>query len=103
MTLTQHWLEREIAKIIRIHIENFKIIIYLLVFVCVIPVTLTREIAKIIRMHIENLKIIIYLLVFICVIPVTPTQHWLEGRKEMFYLTTHSTHFIYSYMASDIW
>ena len=26
-----------------------------------------------------------------------------KGRKEMFYLTTHSTHFIYSYMASDIW
>ena len=25
-----------------------------------------------------------------------------EGRK-MFYLTTHSTHFIYGYMASDIW
>ena len=25
------------------------------------------------------------------------------GRKEMFYLTMHSTHFIYSYMASDIW
>ena len=24
-------------------------------------------------------------------------------RKEMFYLTTHSTHFIYCYMASDIW
>ena len=23
-----------------------------------------------------------------------------DGRKEMFYLTTHSTHFIYSYMAS---
>ena len=22
-----------------------------------------------------------------------------EGRKEMFYLTTHSTHFIYGYMA----
>ena len=30
-------------------------------------------------------------------------QHVLEGRKEMFYLTTHSTHFIYGYMASDIW
>ena len=29
----------------------------------------------------------------------TPCQ---EGRKEMFYLTTHSTHFIYGYMASDI-
>ena len=26
-----------------------------------------------------------------------------EGRKEMFYLTAHSTHFIYGYMASDIW
>ena len=27
----------------------------------------------------------------------------IERRKEMFYLTTHSTHFIYGYMASDIW
>ena len=27
----------------------------------------------------------------------------MEGRKEMFYLMTHSTHFIYGYMASDIW
>ena len=26
-----------------------------------------------------------------------------ERRKELFYLTTHSTHFIYGYMASDIW
>ena len=26
-----------------------------------------------------------------------------EKEREMFYLTTHSTHFIYSYMASDIW
>ena len=27
-----------------------------------------------------------------------------QGRKEeVFYLTTHSTHFIYGYMASDIW
>ena len=27
---------------------------------------------------------------------------WIEGKgKEMFYLTTHSTHFIYGYMASD--
>ena len=25
-----------------------------------------------------------------------------EGRKEMFYLMTHSTHFIYGYMASDV-
>ena len=40
---------------------------------------------------------------------VTPSQilhHWatlMLGRKEMFYLMTHSTHFIYGYMASDIW
>ena len=26
-----------------------------------------------------------------------------RGRKELFYLTTHSTHFIYGYIASDIW
>ena len=26
-----------------------------------------------------------------------------EGRKEIVYLTTHSAHFIYGYMASDIW
>ena len=25
-----------------------------------------------------------------------------EREREMFYLTTHSTHFIYGYMASDI-
>ena len=27
---------------------------------------------------------------------------WMEGRKEMFYLTTHSSQFIYGYMASDM-
>ena len=27
----------------------------------------------------------------------------MEGRKEMFYLMMHSTHFIYSYMVSNIW
>ena len=26
-----------------------------------------------------------------------------KQEREMFYLTTHSTHFIYGYMASDIW
>ena len=26
-----------------------------------------------------------------------------EREREMFYLPTHSTHFIYGYMASDIW
>ena len=27
----------------------------------------------------------------------------LQKEEEMFSLTTHSTHFIYGYMASDIW
>ena len=26
-----------------------------------------------------------------------------EREREMFYLTMHSTHFIYGYMASEIW
>ena len=26
-----------------------------------------------------------------------------KKKEEMFYLTTHSTHFIYGYMALDIW
>ena len=34
--------------------------------------------------------------------------HWAisrssQGEREIYYLTTHSTHFIYGYMASDIW
>ena len=33
-----------------------------------------------------------------------PVSQQLKLReREMFYLTTHSTHFIYGYMASDIW
>ena len=31
------------------------------------------------------------------------TQREREREREMFYLTTHSTHFIYGYMASDMW
>ena len=41
----------------------------------------------------------------------THSTHFIYGymtldiwyRKEMFYLTTHSTHFIYGYMTLDIW
>ena len=40
---------------------------------------------------------------FLVKAPVQIEVHIKEGRKEMFYLTTHSTHFIYGYMASDIW
>ena len=31
------------------------------------------------------------------------TAQSVQREREMFYLTTHSTHFIYGYMASDIW
>ena len=34
---------------------------------------------------------------------LTTPQHKREREREMFYLTMHSTHFIYGYMASDIW
>ena len=35
--------------------------------------------------------------------PVSDDWHIKGREREMFYLTTHSTHFIYGYMASDIW
>ena len=31
-----------------------------------------------------------------------PNTSFKEREREMFYLTTHSTHFIYGYMASDM-
>ena len=34
---------------------------------------------------------------------ILSTELYIEREREMFYLTTHSTHFIYGYMASDIW
>ena len=30
-------------------------------------------------------------------------DHTVRGRKEMFYLTMHSTRFIYGYMESNMW
>ena len=37
-------------------------------------------------------------------VKIIETNHFLYLRnKEMFYLTTHSTHFIYGYMVSHIW
>ena len=35
--------------------------------------------------------------------PSEGVQTYTTRETEMFYLTTHSTHFIYGYMASDIW
>ena len=41
--------------------------------------------------------------VFACVLPLQLADVFFAQGKEMFYLTTHSAHFIYGYMASDIW
>ena len=38
-----------------------------------------------------------------CIVLKKTAYVFLEREREMFYLTTHSTHFIYGYMASDIW
>ena len=48
------------------------------------------------------------ILTYPCCCCQAPCFHWddvpvLRWEREMFYLTTHSTHFIYGYMASDIW
>ena len=40
---------------------------------------------------------------YINIQPARTLKFMETGRKEMFYLMTHSTHFIYGYMASDIW
>ena len=52
-----------------------------------------------------NLNIQGYFLKYIGLSFLRKLSHTMDrqGRKEMFYLTTHSTHFIYGYMASDIW
>ena len=34
---------------------------------------------------------------------ISSKDSFMEREREMFYLTTHSTHFIYGYMASDKW
>ena len=38
-----------------------------------------------------------------CLLSCTACTGEREREREMFYLTTHSTHLIYGYMASDIW
>ena len=40
---------------------------------------------------------------FIILLLVRERERERERERDMFYLTTHSTHFIYGYMASDIW
>ena len=50
-----------------------------------------------------------YVCIFVCVCVCVRARVYVcvyeiyYREREMFYLTTHSTHFIYGYMASDIW
>ena len=37
------------------------------------------------------------------ILKINITLHNRKKKKDFFYLTTHSTHFIYGYMVSDIW
>ena len=52
---------------------------------------------------------ICHLIIYICVCVCVHTfihaciYVYVEREREMFYLTMHSTHFIYGYMTSDIW
>ena len=45
-------------------------------------------------------KILMYNKEHICIM-LSSGKRW--KKEEMFYLTMHSTHYIYGYMASDIW
>ena len=47
--------------------------------------------------RISCMYVCMYVCVYVCMYVCVRVQN------EMFYLTTHSTHFIYGYMASDIW
>ena len=53
----------------------------------------------------SSLVVVILILIVVAVVVVEVVVEVVQvvGRKEMFYLTTHSTHFIYGYMASNIW
>ena len=52
-------------------------------------------------MHLKKNISMILLVQFMCKTPLSMEHSTRE--REMFYLTMHSTHFIYGYMASDIW
>ena len=56
--------------------------------------------------HIISVKSFVYFYLYIYIFIYIYIYIYRErerGRKEMFYLTMQSTHFIYGYMASDIW
>ena len=59
-----------------------------------------RQFASTRREAFENAGLVACAILLLC-LSGTVKVNLKEGK--MFYLTTHSTHFIYGYMASDIW
>ena len=58
---------------------------------------ITSKTAKVIHKIVTVIKVISCEFVF-----SIAAKRWEKGRKKMFYLTTHSAHFIYGYMASEM-
>ena len=70
------------------------------VYVCVLDKCLS---VCLVFAHNLNSKIVFLLRAANCNFFISsPDAPQFSGRKEIFYLTMHSTHFIYGYMASDI-
>ena len=106
--VVEHWLEREIAR----HVgRNFKVwrIIFYACIQCVVRHSECRRFDAPQGNSIDSLYSnydlfsVYYSKDFLTICRLVFRDGWREGRKEMFYLTTHSTHFIYGYMESDIW
>ena len=53
--------------------------------------------------HFYHLTVTINQMPCVVFVNTFTTILWQERERNVFYLMTHSTHFIYSYMASDIW
>ena len=62
--------------------------------------SLNKILSSFLPSNISNFHIVHVLVINLDFVPYVSVYKW---RKEMFYLTTHSTHFIHGYMASDIW
>ena len=62
------------------------------VIIIVVVVVIVISVVVVVVVVVEVVVIIVVVVVVVVV-----------REREMFYLTTHSTHFIYGYMASDIW
>ena len=77
--MRRNWLARA-----RVHVSDYCLLYDVCMYVCVYVWTCMR--------------VCMYMCMCVCIYVFMK-----KGRKEMFYLTTYSTHFIYGNMASDIW